>query len=147
MPVGFNESITGNEIIDSMQGVQRMVRPLPTLEMKTAQIRQVLRLLPLEDLYNHVLSINARRVFFPSDDRPEDYRDVAENVELVAQVEEPSRALKYAYDEDAPIDSLSVYFVNPILVEFDAEKVLGYRPQRAQIAVEDIWACFDMRAA
>lgn len=109
-----NETITGNIIIDELQGLQRVIDGYDDFEAKLERVRQGIHLVGAHSLLEQSCLVVAHQALGKSeDDAPEDRMLYQDGLMFTASLD----AFSYLFDRDIPIDSLSCNFRTPDLLE------------------------------
>jgi hypothetical protein len=134
MSIEYGESLTGNDIIDQVQGLQRLVAPLRDPDAKVTRARSVLRLLPTHTLGEDDFEISALTAYAGSADLPPHNWDVLNGVQLVGR----ASLVTYLYDEEAPVDSLAIRVTEPLMIGLNPVEDLGHPISNLYLPVLDI---------
>jgi hypothetical protein len=136
MTTPFGESATGNELIDTLQNVQRMANTFGDLDHKIDYVRRASGLLAAGSLIERQFMVSASTIVgIPPDSAPDERFIYANGLMFVGVLE------SYNYlviDNEPKIDSLTLNFFNPDVLGVETDDVLVMKQLRLQVPILDI---------
>jgi len=132
---------SGTEIVDELKALQYLTdkRSL-TPSQKFDRIRKGAATLALHELLARQFFVNADTVLGQHPDASPNTLQVFRHGMVFVGVLDASR---YMYDEDVPLDSLMLDFVEPDILEIETEDIPHFKEMRLMIPVLAITTCLD----
>jgi hypothetical protein len=143
MELQSEDSFRSMDVIENFQGIVTVARGLPDIETKIHHVKQSLVYVNVEEFSEKMVEIDSASAFTETNERPKDYRDSLNHVQVLGRTGAIGKMLQYLIDEEIPLDDLGVIVYEPVFIGFDAKKSLGYSPQRLKLPVMDIIYCIN----
>lgn len=130
-----NNSLTGLEIVDSLQGLQKIADTIPDVNIKLSRIRWGIGVLAAGSLLEHHYLVSSAQVIGREPDAsPSDIIMFDRGMLFIAQLD----SFGYLLDDDIPVDCLSLNFVEPEIFGADARDAKVMKPLIFQVPVRAI---------
>jgi hypothetical protein len=114
-----SEYLTGNEIIDELQGAQIVLGSLDSIEKKVARFRHAMSMIHSTSILEKSCMVSTTIAFGrPFDGNPQNRYLFKEGLMFTGLLNEFS----YLFDEDIPIDSLSCDFTRLDVLQAETEQ-------------------------
>ena len=132
----FGLNPTGHEIIDALQGLQKVADNIDREEQKIAHIRRAIGLLSARTLLGGQFMVSALQVLAKDPDTaPDDRVLFDQNMVFIAELD----SYGYLLDNGVPVDSLALNFLHPEIIgldEIDERKMRDFTLQVPVLAIE-----------
>lgn len=141
MSMEFVYQSTGHDLVDSMQGLQKVADGISDIESKIIQVRRTLGILSASALIQKKFIVNSWQLFAKHIDKAPDYRMlVDQELKFVGSLE----SYKYLLDEKIPVDALVLNFANPEVVGGEPEINKACRALTFQVPILAIKSCMEV---
>lgn len=135
------QCITGNETVDLLRGVQLTARHIADVDNRIAKVQSTLNFIGAERLIGRELLVRcAWALAHEQDQAQNDHLLVYQPMLFAGQLDE----FAYVVDEDVPIDSLTLDFTQPTLIDACQD---GLKRIRLKVPILAITECITIEAA
>ena len=140
MSTDFSQNSTGHEIVDALQGLQKVADSIDYETQKINHIRQAMSLLATRTLLGKHFMVSALQVLGKDpDSAPDDRVLFNSNMVFVAELD----SFAYLLDNGVPVDSLALNFSHPDIIGLDERDERKMRDFMFQVPVLAIEACIN----
>lgn len=127
-----NNSLTGLEIIESLQGLQKVADTIHDPNTKIDRVRLGIGVLAAGTLLKHQFIVSSAQVIGREPDAPpSDIIMFSSGMFFIARLD----SYGYLLDEDIPVDCLSLNFVEPEIIGADVRDARAMKPLTLQVPV------------
>jgi len=132
----FGLSPTGHEIIDALQGLQKVADNIDREDQRIAHVRRAIGFLSARTLLGGQFMVSALQVLAKDPDTaPDDRVLFDQNMVFIAELD----SYGYLLDNGVPVDSLALNFLHPEIIgldEIDERKMRDFTFQVPVLAIE-----------
>lgn len=132
----FGLNPTGHEIIDALQGLQRVADNIDHVDKKIDHIRTAIANMAARTLLGRQFMVSSFQLLGKDPDNAPDERKLFDrNIVFVAEL----NSYGYLLDDDIPIDCLSLNFLHPEVIgldDIDDRKMRTFTLQVPVLAIE-----------
>ena len=140
MSTEFHQNSTGHEMVDALQGIQKVADNIDQAAQKIEHVKRAMSLLATRTLLDKHFMVSALQVLGKDPSSGPDDRVVFNsNMVFVAKLD----SFAYLLDNGVPVDSLALNFSHPDIIGLDERDDRKLRDFMFQVPVLAIEACIN----
>jgi hypothetical protein len=129
---------TGNEIVDSLRGLQMVADSIDDRDAKVAHVKKTLQFIDAWQLLGKQMMVSSLMTFGKNPDQGDDIRTFFKDEMLfLGQL----NTMTYMLDDNIPVDSLALAFDLPEVIGVAPEECERFRVLRLQVPILAIETC------
>lgn len=140
MSAEFNYSPTGYDFFDSLKGLQKIASEIIDPDHKIERVRKTLGIVMASKQIEKQFMVISQRLFIKNpDESPDSLKLYDREFMFIGQLD----TFSYMFDEDVPVDSLVLNFINNDVIGADEKVSKVLRTMTLQVPILALESCVE----